>query len=113
MKNFSERYLSQLTLQLFWMLRIVQRRFPRDMTGTIQREDGLIHRNHALIGTRGNGIIDLVALVVADQTTDRAVHVHDLICRHQTTVDIRQQLLSHHGFQHRSQLDPDLALLDE
>ena len=90
---------------------VVQRGFFGDAALAVESEDGLIHGDHTLPRSGGNGVVDLVALVVPDEAADGAVHVHDLESGDQVPVHIGQQLLGDHGAQHIGQLEADLGLL--
>lgn len=102
---------AQSALQNIRVVGIVERGFPRDASRLVQRQNGLIHAHHAIARARRDGVVDLVTLVLANQTVDGRCHVHDLKRGHKPARSARQQLLGNDRLQYRAQLSAYLSLL--
>ena len=83
----------QFSQDLFLIPRKTDRRIAFDQALIVKVQNALIHRNHALIGARCDGIVDLVDLSIANQALHRFVHMHDFKRRHQSAVLFGQELL--------------------
>src|SRR5664280_318071 len=83
-----------------------------DLPALDQFRERLIHRGHAVLGSRLEGGVDLVRLALADEVADRRSGEQHLAGRHSAlSIGCRAERLTDHPLQRTRKLDADLLLL--